>query len=58
MIENIDLINFHFIEVRVMESVKNSKPEVKYSFNSNEDNPNWIHRLYEEIVEKLDKEIS
>ena len=47
----------YFIEVRVLESVKNSKPHVKYSFISNEDNLGFIKGKYEEIVEKLENEI-
>ena len=50
--------NNYFIEVRVLESVKNSKPKpIKYSFISNEDNLGFIKGKYEEIVEKLENEV-
>ena len=49
--------NNYFIEVRVLESVKNSKPQVKYSFDSCEDNIGFIKDKYQEIVEKLENEI-
>jgi len=51
--------NTYFIEVRLMKSSLNSpKPKIIRHFASNEDKLHFIQRKFNEVADKLSKEIN